>query len=83
MHTKDDLANLHSTNLEWFRGKIGLQGTYADERTGEIVLEIYTPEAEEADAEAAKRKPESTLGAPLRIETATAKVGPAIHDRAP
>lgn len=84
MHTRAELEKLHSNNLEWFRGKFpGLQGTYADERTGEIVLEIYTPEAEGADVEAAKREAESRLGAPLRIEMTTAKVGPAILNHIP
>ncbi len=65
MYTREELQKLHSDNLKWFRGKFrGLQGTYADERTGEIVLEIYTPEAEGADVEAAKREAESRLDAP-------------------
>nr|WP_309402233.1 hypothetical protein [Aminobacter niigataensis]WMD00172.1 hypothetical protein RAR13_28280 [Aminobacter niigataensis] len=84
MHRGEELQKLHSNNLGWFRGKFpGLQGTNAEERTGEIVLEIYTPEVQGADVEALKREAESRLGAPLRIEMTTAKVGPAILDRAP
>lgn len=84
MHTREELRKLHSNNLEWFRGKFsGLQGTYADERTGEIVLEIYTPEAQGADVEALKRETESRLGAALRVEMTTAKVVPAILSLAP
>ncbi len=45
MHMREGFQKLHSNNLEWFRGKFpGLQGTYAGERTGEIVLQIYIPE---------------------------------------
>lgn len=84
MHTREELEKLHSNHLEWFRGKFpGLQGTYADERTGEIVLEIYTPEAEGADVEVLKREAQLRLGAPLRVEMTMAKVGPAILNRAP
>lgn len=84
MHTSDELQKLHSNNLEWFRGKFpGVQGTYADERTGEIVLEIYTPYAQRADVEALKREAESRLGAPLRVEMTTAKAGTATLNRAP
>ncbi len=83
MHSRDELEKLHTNNLEWFRGKFaGLQGIYAVERTGEIVLEIYTPEAQRADVEALKREVESRLGAPLRIEMTSTKVGPAILNRA-
>ncbi|MBZ9898276.1 MULTISPECIES: hypothetical protein [unclassified Mesorhizobium] len=47
LRTREELHKLHSDDLEWFRGKFaGLQVTYADERTGGIVLEIYTPEAQ-------------------------------------
>ncbi|MCG8273894.1 hypothetical protein MIC97_20630 [Aquamicrobium sp. NLF2-7] len=84
MHTREELRKLHSDNLEWLRGKFpGLQGTYADERTGEIVLEIYTPEAQGTDFEALRQGAESRLDAPLRIEMTTAKVGLAILNRAP
>lgn len=84
IHTREELETLHSDNLDWFRGKFpGLQGTYADERTGEIVLDIYTPEAEGADIEALRREAESRLGAPLRVEMTTAKLGPAILNLAP
>jgi hypothetical protein len=38
--------------------------------------------AKSADVEAAKLEAASRLGAPLRIEMTTAKVGPAILDRA-
>jgi len=84
MHTREELETLHSNNLDWFRGKFpGLHGTYADERTGEIVLDIYTPEAEGADIEALRREAESRLGAPLRVEMTTAKLGPAFLNLAP
>ncbi|OYR17707.1 hypothetical protein [Brucella grignonensis] len=76
MHTREELQKIHSNNLEWFRGKFpGLQGTYADERTGEIVLQIYEPEAG-SDVEAITNEAESRLGAPLRVEMITAKVVP-------
>lgn len=82
MHTREDLRKLHADNLEWFGGKFpGLQGTYADERTGEIVLEIYAPEAEDIDVEALRQEAESRLGAPLRVEMTTARIGPAILNR--
>ncbi|NKB84792.1 hypothetical protein HED51_23805 [Ochrobactrum grignonense] len=59
MHTREELQKIHSNNLEWFRGKFpGLQGTYADERTGEIVLQIYEPEAG-SDVEAITNEAES------------------------
>ncbi|MEO9340298.1 hypothetical protein ABFT80_22975 [Mesorhizobium sp. SB112] len=84
MHTRVDLQKLHADNLDWFRSKFpGLQGTYADERTGEIVLEIYTPDAEGADFAAIRKEAQSRLGAPLRIEMTTAKVGPAIINHVP
>lgn len=84
MHAREALQKLHSDNLEWFRGKFpGLQGTYADARSDEIVREIYTLDAQGANVEALKREAESRLGAPLRIEMTSAKVGPAILDRAP
>jgi hypothetical protein len=68
-HTRDELAKLHSDNLGWFRGTFpGLQATYADERTGEIVLEIYEPEAEGVDIEVLRRTSETRLGVPLRTE---------------
>lgn len=82
MHTREELQKLHANNLEWFRGKFpGLQGTYADERTGEVVLEIYAPEAEGIDAEALRKEAEARLGAPVRIEMTTAKVvvGPGLR----
>lgn len=63
-HTRAGLESLHANNLEWFRGTFpGLQGAYADERTGEIVLEIYAPDAEGVNLEALKREAESRLGA--------------------
>lgn len=78
MHAREDLEKLHADNLDWFRGTFpGLQGTDADERTGEIVLEIYAPEAEGVDVEALRRESESRIGAPLRTEMTTHKVGPA------
>lgn len=78
-HMAEDLRNLHAENLEWFRAKSpGLQGTYADERPGEIVLEIYTPEAEGTDIEALTREAESRLGAALWVDMTTAKLEPAI-----
>lgn len=84
MHTREELQKLHADNLGWFRSKFpGLQGTYADERTGEIVLEIYTPDAEGTDVGALRREAESRLGAPLRVEMTTAKVGPSILNPAP
>jgi hypothetical protein len=74
MDTREELQKLHADNLEWFRGRFpGLQGTYADERTGEIVLEIYIPEAEGTDVEALRQEAESRLGAPLRVDMTTAK----------
>lgn len=82
MHTRSELQKLHANNLEWFREKFsGLQGTYADERTGEIVLEIYEPEAEGIDVEALRQEAESRVGAPLRVEMTTAKVvvGPGLR----
>lgn len=48
-------------------------GTCADERTGEIVLDIYIPGAEGTDVEALRQHAESRLGAPLRVHTTTAK----------
>lgn len=86
MHTREALQKLHANNLRWFRAKIpGLQGTFADERTGEIVLEIYTPEAMDADLDALWREAISGLGAPVRIEMTTVKVmiGPAVLSPAP
>ncbi|BCH19567.1 hypothetical protein [Mesorhizobium sp. L-2-11] len=84
MHTREELEKLHSNNLEWFRGKFpGLQGTYADERTGEIVLEIYTAEAGGVDVEALRRESESRLGAPLRVAMTMAKLVPAILNPVP
>jgi hypothetical protein len=83
MHTREELEKLHSNNLERFRSHIpGLQGTYADERTGEIVLVIYT-KLKGADVEALKQEAESRLGAPLWINMTTAKLVPAILNRAP
>jgi hypothetical protein len=55
-----------------------LVGTYADERTGEIVQEIYTPEAKGTDIEALTREAEYRLGAALRIDMTTAKLEQAI-----
>ncbi|MFC3219705.1 hypothetical protein ACFOEZ_11810 [Tianweitania populi] len=81
-HTREELQKLHVDNLNWLRGKFpGLQGTYADERTGQIVLEIYQPEAEEIDLEALRQEAESRLDAPLRVEMTTAKVvvGPGLR----
>ncbi len=81
-HTREELQKLHVDNLNWLRGKFpGLQGTYADERSGEIVLEIYQPEAEEIDLEALRQEAESRLDAPLRVEMTTAKVvvGPGLR----
>ncbi len=76
MHTREELQKIHSNNLEWFRGKFpGLQGTYADERTGEIVLQTYEREAG-SDVEAITNEAEFRLGAPLRVEMITAKVVP-------
>jgi hypothetical protein len=83
-HTREELVKLHSNNLEWFRGKFpGLQGTYADERTGEIVLEVYTAEAEGVDFQALKREAQSRLGVPLRVEMTMVKVGTAILNPEP
>lgn len=48
-------------------------GDYADERTGEIVLDIYTPGAEGTDVEALRQDAESRLGARLRVHMTTAK----------
>lgn len=45
---------------------------------GEIVLEIYIPEAQGPDVEARRREAESRLGAPLRSEMTTAKLEPEI-----
>lgn len=81
-HTREELQKLHVDNLNWLRGKFpGLQGTYADERSGEIVLEIYQPEAEGVDVEALTQDAESRLDAPLRVEMTTAKVvvGPGLR----
>lgn len=78
-HTRE---KLHADNLNWLRGKFpGLQGTSADERSGEIVLEIYQPEAEGIDLEALRQEAESRLDAPLRVEMTTAKVvvGPGLR----
>lgn len=84
MHTRDELEKLDSNNLEWFRGKFcGLQGTYADERTGEIVLDDLHARGSRGQCRSCAREADSRLGAPLRIEMTTAKVGPAILDRAP
>ena len=83
LHTREELRKLHEHNLGWFREKFpGLQGTYADERTGEIVLEIYSPEAGNADIEALRSEAESRLGAPLRVDMTTAKLVPAIRSQA-
>lgn len=49
------------------------RATYADERSGVIVPEIYTPEAEGTDVEALRQHAESRLGAPLRVHMTTAK----------
>jgi hypothetical protein len=74
MHTRDELQKLHAANLEWFRGRFpGVQATYADERTGEIVLDIYIPGAEGTDVEALRQDAEARLGAPLRVHMTTAK----------
>lgn len=84
-HTREELQKLHANNLDWLRAKFpGLQGTYADERIGEIVLELYQPEAEGIDVEALRQQAESRLGAPLRVEMTTAKVvvGPGLRDPA-
>ncbi len=81
-HTREELQKLHVDNLNWLRDKFhGLQGTYADQRSGEIVLEIYQPEAEEIDLEALRQEAESRLDAPLRVELTTAKVvvGPGVR----
>ena len=76
MHAREELAKLHSSNLEWLRSTFpGLQGTYADERTGEIVLEVFEPEGG-SDVEAFRKEAESRLGASLRVEMTTAKVVP-------
>jgi hypothetical protein len=84
LHTAEQLKKLHADNLEWFRGAFpGLQGTYADERTGEIVLEIYAPAAEGADIEAIRREVQAQLAVSLRVETTTEKVGPAILNLTP
>ncbi|WP_353646939.1 hypothetical protein [Mesorhizobium sp. WSM2239] len=68
MHTRADLEALHADNLNWFRSQFpALQGTYADERPGEIVLEIYAPEAEGVDvASLSEARPKAGWGAPLR-----------------
>ena len=42
-------------------------------RTGEIVLDIYTPEAEGTDGEALRQDAESRLGARLRVHMTTAE----------
>ncbi|NRC57317.1 hypothetical protein [Neoaquamicrobium sediminum] len=64
MHAREDLEKRHADNLEWLRGTFpGLQRTYADERSGEIVLEIYAPEAHGVDVEALRRESESRIGA--------------------
>lgn len=74
-HTRDALVKLHSDNLDWFRATFpGLQGTYADERTGEIVLEIYEPEVEGVDVEGLRKTSETRLGVPLRTELTQDKV---------
>ncbi|PRD43521.1 hypothetical protein C5748_09615 [Phyllobacterium phragmitis] len=52
----------------------GLQGTYADERTGEIALDIYAPEAEGIDIEAVRTLAERRLSAPLRIDMVDSKL---------
>lgn len=81
-HTREGLLRLHVDNLDWLRGQFpGLQGNYADERSGEIVLEIYQPEAEGIDLEALRQEAESRLDAPLRVEMTTAKVvvGPGLR----
>lgn len=83
MHTREELEKLPSNNLEWFRGKFpGLQGTYADERAGEIVLEIHIVEAGGTDVEALRQEAQSRLGAPLRVDMTTEKLVPAILNRA-
>lgn len=75
IHTREELEGLHSNNLEWFRDRFpGLQGTYADERTGEIVLAIYPPEAEGTDVEAFRQEAQSRLGVPLRVEMVDSKL---------
>lgn len=84
VYTRAELQKLHADKLDWFRSKFpGLQGSYADERTGEIVLEIYTPNAEGADFAAIRKEAQAQLGVSLRIEMATAKVGPAIINHVP
>ena len=74
-HTRDELMKLHSDNLDWFRATFpGLQGTYADERTGEIVLEIYAPDVGSVDIEVLRQTSESRLGLPVRAELTQDKV---------
>jgi hypothetical protein len=62
MHMREELQKLQSNNLEWLHGKFpGLRGTYADECTDEIVLVIYTSEAEGTHVEALRPEAESRL----------------------
>lgn len=80
-YTREALEKLHADNLKSLRSTFpGLQETYADERTGEIVLEIYTPEAGDLDIEVLRREAETRLGVSLWVEMTSAKVlvGPGI-----
>lgn len=84
-HTREELQKLHADNLPWLRDMFpGLQGTYADERTGEIALDIYAPEAESIDIEAVRALAKHRLSAPLRIDMVDSKLtwaGPTSADQ--
>ncbi|KQZ99918.1 hypothetical protein ASD64_14010 [Mesorhizobium sp. Root157] len=71
----DQMSSRRPTvGLEWFRGKfLGLEGTYADERRGEIVLGIYAPRLRTPISRRSKE-----LGALLRTELTMSKPMPPV-----
>ncbi|QWN07018.1 S1 family peptidase [Xanthomonas citri] len=67
--TSEEVRQIINSNQDvLFKSVPGLQGSFYDEKTGQIVLNVYVPESEKADIKREIPALDKALGNPVRID---------------